>query len=201
MASVRTIGDWRKARRLLAAAPQRFRQAMERAVLQEAHLYRKEIVQGLTRGSPGGQTFAPLAETTLATRRARGMRGTKPLIARGDLRRSVVVVKGPFGGAFVGILRTARGRDGQRLVNVAQVHEFGKVVAFRLTPKSQAFVASMMRKAGVEPREGKSAGGIVVVTIPARPFLRPVWEKLSKDAPARVVRRVARILGGDLGGR
>ena len=90
MASVRKVGDWNAARRILAAAPRRFRQAVDRAVQKEAHLYRKELVQGLTSGSPGGKALAPLAETTLATRRARGMRGTKPLIARGDLRRSMV---------------------------------------------------------------------------------------------------------------
>lgn len=200
MASVRKIGDWQTARRILTAAPQRFRRAVERAVLQEAHLYRKELVQGLTTGSPGGKSLTPLADSTLATRRASGIRGTKPLIARGDLRRSITVVKGPAGSAFVGILRSARGRDGQLLVNVAQVHELGKVVVFRLTPKSRRFLAMMLRKAGIEPRDGSGSQGIVVVKIPARPFLRPVWEKLSKDAPKRMVRRVAQLLAGDFGG-
>ena len=85
MASVIKVGGWQQAQRILRAGPARFRRAVDRAVLQEAQLYKKEIVQGLTSGRPGGKTLEPLSPTTLATRRARGMRGSKPLIARGDL--------------------------------------------------------------------------------------------------------------------
>lgn len=193
------VGGWNEARRILRAGPLRFRRAVDRAVLQEAQLYKKEVVRGITTGSPGGKTFEPLSETTLATRRARGMRGTKPLIARGDLRRSISVVKGPFGGAFVGVLRSARGSDGQRLVNVAQVHEFGKTVVVQLTPKARRFLMMILRQAGIEPSGGGGGRGIAVVRIPARPFLKPVFDKLSKDAPKRVTRRVALLLAGDFG--
>jgi hypothetical protein len=196
---MRKIGGWSAARRMLASAPARFRRAMDQAVLQEAHLHRKEIVEGLTTGSPGGKELTPLAPSTVATRRARGIRGTKPLIARGDLRRAISVVRTPRG-VFVGILRTARGRDGQSLVNVAKVHELGKVVVFRMTEKSRRFVAMMMRKAGVPPTGQSNTGGIVVVKIPARPFFRPVFEKLSKGARERVLKRVVRILAGTTGG-
>lgn len=200
MASVRKVGGWQTARRFLAVAPARFRRAMDQAVRQEALLYKKEIVQGLTTGEPGGKPFAPLAKTTLATRRARGMRGTKPLIARGDLRRSITLVTVKPGEVFVGILRSARGRDGQALVNVAAVHELGKVVVFRLTPASRRFLAMVLREAGIEPRGGGNPGGIVVVRIPPRPFLRPVFDKLAKGAPARVVQRMAGLLAGNFGG-
>lgn len=186
------IGSWRAVRRLLAAAPEKLRRAVDRAVLQEAHLYRKEVVQGLTSGSPGGQRLAPLAPSTLATRRARGIRGTKPLIARGDLRRSIAVVRTP-GGVFVGVRRTAHSRDGGRLVDIARVHEFGKVVVFRMTERSRRYVAMVLRQAGVPPTgTGGGPGGIVVTRIPARPFLRPVFEKLAPGAPARVFARVLR---------
>jgi len=198
MANVIKVGGWNEARRILRAGPLRFRRAVDRAVLQEAQLYKREIVQGITTGSPGGKSFEPLSETTLATRRARGMRGTKPLIARGDLRRSISVVKGPFGGAFAGVLRSARGKDGQSLVNVAQVHEFGKTVVVQLTPKARRFLMMVLRQAGIEPTGG-GGKGIAVVRIPARPFLRPVFDKLSKDAPARVTRRVGLLLAGDFG--
>lgn len=200
MASVVKVGGWNEARRILAAAPRRFRSAVDRAVLQEAQLYKKEIVEGLTTGKPGGKAFKPLADTTLATRRARGVRGSKPLIARGDLRRSISVVKGPFGGAFVGVLRSARGTDGQALVNVAEVQEFGKTVVVPITPKARRFLMMALRQAGIEPEGGGGGGrGIAVVRIPARPFLRPVFEMLGKDAPARVTRRVALLLAGDFG--
>jgi len=199
MASVIKVGGWQQAQRILRAGPARFRRAVDRAVLQEAQLYKKEIVRGLTSGRPGGKTLEPLSPTTLATRRARGMRGSKPLIARGDLRRSITVVKGPFGGAFVGVLRSARGSDGQSLVNVAAVHELGKTVVVRLTPTSRRFLMMILREAGIEPGGGGGGTGIAVIRIPARPFLRPVFDKLSKGAPARVTRRVALLLAGDFG--
>lgn len=201
MTSVRKVGDWQAARRFLAAAPRRFHRALDQAVRQEALLYKKEIVQGLTTGQPGGKPLAPLAESTLATRRARGLRGTKPLIARGDLRRSITLVTVKPGEVFVGILRSARGRDGQALVNVAAVQEFGKTVVFRLTPKARRFLAMALREAGRAPRGGGGApGGIAIVRIPPRPFFRPVFDKLAKGAPARVVGRMARLLAGDIGG-
>ena len=56
---MRKVGGWNKARQMLASASPRFRKAMDQAVLQEAHLYRKEIVEGLTTGSPGGKALAP----------------------------------------------------------------------------------------------------------------------------------------------
>jgi len=200
MASVVKVGGWNEARRILRAGPLRFRRAVDRAVLQEAQLYKKEVVRGITTGKPGGKSFEPLAETTLATRRVRGMRGSKPLIARGDLRRSISVVKGPFGGAFVGVLRSARGSDGQTLVNVAQIQEFGKTIVVPITPASRRFLMMMLREAGIEPEGGVGGGrGIAVVSIPARPFLRPVFDKLGKDAPRRVTRRVALLLAGDMG--
>ncbi|MCA9561164.1 MAG: hypothetical protein KC583_21595, partial [Myxococcales bacterium] len=101
-------------------------------------------------------------------------------------------------GAFVGVLRSARGSDGQTLVNVAQVQEFGKTVVVQLTPKARRFLMMVLREAGIEPSAG-GGKGIAVVRIPARPFLRPVFDKLSKDAPARVTRRVGLLLAGDFG--
>lgn len=199
MAGVIKVGGWQQAQRILRAGPARFRRAVDRAVLQEAQLYKKEVVQGLTSGRPAGKTLEPLSPTTLATRRGRGMRGSKPLIARGDLRRSVTVVKGPFGGAFVGVLRSARGSEGQSLVNVAAVHEQGETVVVRLTPSSRRFLMMILREAGIEPGGGGGGTGIAVIRIPARPFLRPVFDKLSKGAPARVTKRVAFLLAGDFG--
>jgi len=200
MGRVSKVGNWQTARRILEAGPVQLRNAVNRAVLQEAQLYKKEIVQGITTGSPGGESFAPLSETTLATRKFLGMGGSKPLIARGDLRRSISVVQGPFGSAFVGILRSAKGQEGQSLTNVAEVHEFGKTIVVRMTEKAKRFLAMVFRRAGLESGSKGKGASILVVRIPARPFLKPVFEKLSKDAPERVTRRLARLLAGDFGG-
>ena len=51
-----------------------------------------------------------------------------------------------------------------------------------------------LRQAGKEPTGG-SGKGVVVVTIPARPFLRPAFKKFSEGAQRRFLGRVAAQLG------
>jgi len=67
---VTKIGDWSLARRILSGASRRIKDALDKAVLQEAQFFRTKIVEGLRSGAPGGQAFQPLAPTTLAIRRA-----------------------------------------------------------------------------------------------------------------------------------
>jgi hypothetical protein len=196
---VTKVGDWDFARRFVSTAARRFKEAVDKAVLQEAQFFRTKIVEGLREQAPGGQPFAPLAPTTLAIRRFRGFKGTKALIVRGDLRNSIVVVKQP-GGVFVGVLRTAKGKAGQPLVNVAAVHEFGsRPIVLKLTPKARRFLHAAFRSAGLDaPAGDRPSVGIAVVRVPARPFLRPVFEKYgqAEDVSRRFLERVARVLEG-----
>jgi hypothetical protein len=190
------VGDWDAARRFVATASRRFREAVDKAVLQEAQFFRTKIVEGLREQAPGGQAFAPLAATTLAVRRFRGFKGTKALVVRGDLRNSIVVVK-QAGGVFVGVLRTAKGKSGQPLVNVAAIHEFGsRPIVLKLTPKACRFLHAAFRSAGLDsPAGDRPSVGIAVIRVPARPFLRPVFDKFGQ--PEDVSRRfLARIVRG-----
>ena len=191
------VGDWDVAHRFVSAASRRFKEAVDKAVLQEAQFFRTKIVEGLREQAPGGQPFAPLAATTLAVRRFRGFKGTKALIVRGDLRNSIVVVK-QAGGVFVGVLRTAKGKAGQPLVNVAAVHEFGsRPIVLKLTPKARRFLHAAFRSAGLDaPAGDRPSVGIAVIRVPARPFLRPTFEKYGQrgDVSSRFIARVARSL-------
>ena len=56
------------------------------------------------------------------------------------------------------------------------------------------FLFVLLKKSG---KEGESGGdrGVVVVKIPARPFLRPAFKKLAQGAQARFLGRVAKQLG------
>lgn len=198
--SVTKVGDWPLARRLLRGG-RRVKDAIDRAVLQEAHFFRTKVIEGLREGAPGGRAFAPLAPTTLAVRRFRGFKGTKALLVRGDLRNSIAVVRQP-GGVFVGVLRTARGQGGQPLVNVAAVHEFGsRPIVLKLTPKVRRFLHAAFRAAGLERPSDRPGTGIAIIQVPARPFLRPVFEKWGQpeDVSRRFLDRVAQNLGGDFG--
>ena len=192
--AVSRTGDWARARRLLAAAPQRLQAAIGTAVRQEAHALRNEIVQGLTRQSPGGEPLKPPSPLTIATRQLEGFGGTKALIVRGDLRNSITVfVQGDE--AFIGVSRSARSKDGASMVDVAKLNEFGgPPVIIPMTPKMRRFLFALLRKAGKEPTGG-SGRGVIVVQVPARPFLRPAFDKFREGASKRFLERVAKELG------
>jgi hypothetical protein len=208
MIRVHTTGDWVKASRILGAAPMKIRVALDRAVLQEAHFFRRKVVEGFREQAPGGKQFKPLSETTLAIRRFKGFGGTKALIVTGDLRNSISVIKKmtTFGAeAFVGVLRSARGKGGRKLINIAEVHEFGsRPIMIPVTPAMRKFLMAAFSASGLTGGGGGGGGfrrGIIIVKIPARPFIRPVIEKYfdGPKAAARFHARVAANLGGILG--
>lgn len=191
--AVSRTGDWARARRLLTAAPQRLQAAIGIAVRQEAHALRNEIVQGLTRQAPGGEPLKPPSPLTIAARELEGFGGTKALIVRGDLRNSItVVVQGDE--AFIGVSRSARSKDGASMVDLAKLHEFGgPPVIIPMTPKMRRFLFALLRQAGKEPTGG-SGRGVIVVQVPARPFLRPAFDKFREGASRRFLERVAKAL-------
>jgi phage gpG-like protein len=192
--AVSRTGDWARARRLLTAAPQRLQAAISTAVRQEAHALRNEIVQGLTRQAPGGEPLKPPSPLTIAARELEGFGGTKALIVRGDLRNSITVfAQGDE--AFIGVSRSARSKDGASMVDLAKLHEFGGApVIIPMTPKMRRFLFALLRQAGKEPTGG-SGRGVIVVQVPARPFLRPAFDKFREGAGRRFLERVARDLG------
>jgi hypothetical protein len=124
MIDVKKIGPWSRVGKLLASAPRRMQAAFDKALLQEGQFLRTKIVEGIREQAPGGRAFAPLAPTTLAIRQFRGFRGTKALLVQGDLRNSITVVK-DGDRVLVGVLRTARSRDGKSLVDIAALQEHG----------------------------------------------------------------------------
>lgn len=191
--TVRKTGDWAMARRMLASAPLKLKKAAEAALRQEAHELRKEIVQGLTRQAPGGQAIKPLSPLTLAARRRAGFRGTKALIRRGDLRGAIaVVMRGSK--AFIGVPRKARGKDGKPVIDVAELNEFGSdPIVIPMTPRMRRYLFALMRDAGVERKVG-ARKGVVVTSIPARPFLRPAFRRFKKGAQKRFLERLSKRL-------
>jgi phage gpG-like protein len=200
---IRKTGSWRAVEQLLAKAPKRVSAAIDSALLEDAQFFRKKIVEGIREQAPGGQAFHPLAPTTLAVRRFRGFKGSKALIVGGDLRNSITVTR-VGNKVFVGVLRTARGKAGQPLVNVAAVHEYGsRPIVMKLTPKALRFLHAVFRKAGLDERARRGPStGIAILRVPARPFMGPVYDKYGADREAvsrRFLERVARKLSGDFG--
>lgn len=188
---LRRIGQWKTAKRILKSGTRVIKPAIAKTLLQEAHFYRKEIVKGIRKQAPGGKAFKPLALNTIRARRAQGFRGTKALIRTGGLRNAITVLRVGLG-AFVGVLRTARSKGGDSLMNIAKIHEFGRgPFLVPITAKSRGFLGA----AGVQPVPGR----VAVVTIVARPFIGPVFKKFGKPSSSK--RRLMRRLGQNLRGK
>lgn len=185
-------GGWARMKKLMDASPARMQAGIKKALDQEG-LYLVGQVKKQIRTGP----FEKLAKTTLAMRRAQGFRGTKPLIRTGDMRNSVThVVKGSK--LFIGIPRSAKSRDGKKLFNIADIHENGRTFAMRVTPKMLRFWFAVLFKnekkkpAGTTMAPGKK---IIIIRIPARPFIAPVFAREAKLAPERFLSRLAKNLG------
>ena len=146
---VRRTGDWSKARAKLAAAPgARLTLGLKQATLKNALLLVREIKRGIRSQAPGGKPFAKLAESTI---RRKG--SSKALIDTGFLVNAItqrIVAEG----AFVGLLRGTVNKEGEDLVNIGAVMEYGATI--------------------------QHPNGAVIV-IPPRPFLHPVMEKHRKQ--------------------
>lgn len=125
---------------------------------------------------------------------ARGGIGTKPLIQHGDLLGSIRAVhKGDV--SFIGILRTAKTKDGKSLFNVARSHEFGAgPKAVKMSPKQRRFLMAMFRTIGTAPKVGKGGGGVLTIRIPPRPFVAPVFKALFGNQKAVGERIKGRLL-------
>lgn len=199
---VSLFGAWEKAHKIVDSMQERWELASRRAMMQEAHFLRSKVVEGIRDQAPGGKAFQPLSPLTLAMRKGLGFKGTKALIVRGDLRNQVVV-KANGDGAFVGVLRQARGRDGRPLVNIMELNEYGAgPFVVPITPKSRRFYHAAMARAGFTPIPTGQPGAVVaIVKIPARPVFGPVFERWGKEADVRdrFWKRVAKELSGDLG--
>lgn len=197
--SVQKVGDWALASAMLNASATRLNASIDQALAREAHLFRNEIIVGMTNQAPGGKAYEELSDTTKAMRYAKyGQRKPKALINRGDFRRAVVVSKMP-GGYFVGVMKGKRGKDGQDLVNIAAIHEFGsKTIKIVMTEKMRRYLAMQFKKAGLERKAspgGKSGPRILLIKIPARPTFGPVADKLRPGMSKRVSGSVGKSLG------
>ena len=192
-------GDWGRAAQIFSGAPKKLQRAINMALRTEAELLRKEIVQGLTTQSPGGRALKPPSPLTLAARRLQGKKGTKSLLVRGDLRNAFVsLVQGDTG--YVGIRKTKKTKSGDYVADIARLQEEGsKPRIIPITPKMQKFLFALFREAGIEPSGQGTGKGVVVVTTPPRPYIKPAFDRYVKGADKRFLRRIASALvsGGE----
>lgn len=192
MSAVTKKGKWGATAKFIGDTDGKTNGALKLAVLGEALDTEKDIKEGIKSGSPGGKTFKKLSELTLAKRKSKGIRGTKPLIRRGDLRRSVRTTF-KSDGFFVGVLRTARGSDGQSMFNVAKIQETGKILILDVDKAGKGgktvrdfFMALFLQ--GFIKKPLKKSTTFLTVRIPPRPFIGPIFEKRKKGRGGRLIK-------------
>jgi len=161
--AVRRFGQWAKAKQVLGTnLGAKLAKALRQATVKNAMLLVREIKKGIKAQAPGGKPFVKLAESTI---RRKG--SSKALIDTGFLLASITqLLLGDR--AFVGLLRGTRNKDGDEIVNIGAVMEFGATI--------------------------QHPNGAVIV-IPARPFLHPVMEQYRDQIVKNYQEAIRSVLG------
>lgn len=164
-------GDWLKSKKVLAAAPHDLDKAIERGLAAEGEYLRGQMVRRIQRG-----LMPPHSSSTLLTKN----KGSKPLIRNGDLLGAFSSIPSKKQ-VFIGVPRSAKGSA----FGLMQIHEEGRVIVQRMTDKQRRFLHAVL------PRIGHPGGTpVVVIHIPARPVIRPVFEEQQAKIGPRLSKRI-----------
>jgi hypothetical protein len=173
---VKLIGDWKLAKRVLETAPAAFDRALKATIGAEAERIAGAIRKKIASGVP-----PPNAPSTVYLKGS-----SKTLIASGEMQKTVQVVwKGKFQ-AFIGIPANAK----KGTARLADIHESGRVIVQQMTPKQRRFLHAKF------PGYTGSGTGIIVIHIPARPFIKPVFEDYEKSGKPKFLKALGENLDG-----
>lgn len=214
------VGDWDEVERIcdMLADPHRFIRVRNRVTSRECHRLRGLMVGAFRSGGPpGGPRWKPLSAFTQLLSRIAGKGDRRPLLLDGDLKNSHTVVHdGDVW--FVGIHKKTRGRRAARrgkqrtMVDIGTVHEFGsRPIYIRVTDRMRRYFLYLSRKAGyvgyrreaggralqrrVQIRPLKRNTIAIVVRIPARPWIRPIWLAEQDNSVINITRGMLEGLG------
>ena len=187
MAQSVLVGQWNTAHRVLGNFEKDLNRAVESAMRIELVDLTGRIKKGIRSQSPGGKAFTELSELTLASREFAGKKGrNKILMVDGDLLGSITwKLSGDAG--WVGVNKKAQSEDGTSMSNIAAVHEFGyEPIVIPYTDSVRKYLMAMMTSYGIEPTmESGDKKDVLIISIPARPFLKPVFKVWKKGLDAR----------------
>lgn len=191
---LRLTGAWKRWTKLIDPQDfeRRLRRNIRQATIKNGLLVVREIRQGIK-----NRDYEPNAFLTLAAKAPKD----KPLVDSGDLFKAITKVVLDDFRVFVGVKKTAKGKEGEALVNIgAALHE-GYTV--RVTPAMRAAVFARIHgnQQGraiikADPPAGPAAK---VWVIPPRPFIEAVLER--KDIQERVRRNWSRAVERALVGK
>ena len=187
MSGVKLTGDWDRALNGMAGFEQALNRAAHRRLAKEAQGLVTEIKNGIQNQAPGGDPFKPWSKWTVAFHqfpppgRANDKGKNKILQQSNTLMNSVIAVVNGLK-AWVGVKRMTAGG-----VNIARVHEFGMgPIIIPYTDKMHRMLMAVGSRAGIFAGQVPTGPRkhVLMIRIPARPFLRPaykVWHKGLAD--------------------
>lgn len=159
--------------------------AARKVLKSEAKFLERKVKEGIRKQAPGDTKLKRLKLNTRKTRRFRGIRGQRALLANRELFGAIKVKMKPDE-AFIGITGGTNSR-GYSLVRLAETQEKGrKNVVIELTKKMRALLGHMLNtgKRRSKARSPKAGANLIIFNIPARPFLQPVADKYGKPSVA-----------------
>lgn len=157
--SVEFTGDWDKARDIIENFEKRYRKAVKAALTRAGLYLKKQIQKGIRDQKPGGKEYEKLHPITIERKGSK-----KAMIDDGDFFNAITF-KLTSDTLFVGVLKQAKDKDGKPLVNIAEVHEYGREI--KVTPKMRKYLHGIGLHLKAET---------TYVKIPARPTFGPVWD-------------------------
>lgn len=166
--SFELTGDWEGIVQMLGAYPRRIRSAKLTAGKAAAQHIAGKMRENFRKVEP------PNAKIT---KKLKG--SSKALVDMGLLRASITVMTPDEGEWFIGVSAAA----GHGLVRLAAIHEEGITIVQVMTEKQRRFLHAVYRRFKIPPPASTSGTpGIIVIHIPARPFIRPTFEQEQQRA-------------------
>lgn len=161
-------GAWDRLKALLAITYAQITGTIDKAIEDEAHRVADLIRRGIVTQAPGGQHFRPISEFNQRMRDYRGISGSDPMFARGELFNAIGVYK--EGSSYLaGVLPT-------------------------VTRKQEHPGFSMLALAWIQENGAVLQTGLGLIVVPPRPFVGPIYREWMAD-PKRIGSGVLRNVG------
>ncbi len=183
MIKVQLSGEWARARRVFERLPRELPRVLDEATGAAAGLLRDKIKAYVAGGVP-----PPL-------RRPRTSGGNAPLYHTKQIHDAIEAVRTAPGAYEVGIRADAGGHGGN-VAGLAAMHEQGITILQRMTDKQRRYLFGVLFRGTDNPKAGQvGQPGLLVIVIPPRPFMQPVWQR---EGP-RIQQRLFDALSGAIG--
>lgn len=160
---LRLTGEWKKFKNLLH--PEEFRKRLEKEV-RRAMVWNARVMLKDIRMRIQGKEFAPNAPLTVILKGS-----STPLVDAGSLWQAFTYELIDSFTAFVGLLRTARNKQGKPIINLGYILHEGAVI--KVTERMRRYFYALAReKPGVKPLRPDTKA----ISIPPRPFIKRTME-------------------------